>query len=325
MIDVSVCQDLGEVHRLWQRHWPRKCLFDLWPVRACFQRHFQHTPYVLVAKRRGTFRGMLALSWIGEEQYFGHFPGELWRGKTWLEQNRILAEDQATFEALSDAVPDRAQIRYLDPEGYLPEGASVTMDEIGYLFRPPQYGYDFNAYMAEFSGKTRKKMRSELDRLHAKGVSFRYNRLADVDRLFRLNMEAFGENSYFSDPRFLSAFEDLVIWLHAHDMLRVTTVLVGGEMAAVDIGAVWNGTYTVVAGGACSDFPGVAKLINFHHLEWACQRQLQEVDFLCGEFNWKNRFHLTPRPLYQMAKRVPVEAALAPVHGHASGLIYATG
>jgi hypothetical protein len=53
----------------------------------------------------------------------------------------------------------------------------------------------------------------------------------------------------------------------------VTSVLVGGEIAAVDIGAVWNGTYTVVAGGAGKEFTGVAKLINFHHLEWACREQ----------------------------------------------------
>jgi hypothetical protein len=280
---------------------------------------------VLVAERRGTFRGLLALSWIEEDQYFGHFPGELWHGKTWLEQNRFIADGPVVCEALWEAVPNAAQIRYLHPDSDLPAGAAVALDEMGYLFRPVQYGYDFSAYMAVFSGKTRKKMRVEIDRLHAKGVTFRYNRLADVDRLFRLNVEAFGSNSYFSDPRFLRAFEDLVVWLHSHDLLRVTTVLVGDEMAAVDIGAVWKGIYTVVAGGACVDFPGVAKLINFHHLEWACRQQLREVDFLCGEFNWKHRFHLTPRPLYQMAKRVPVEAACAMVPAQAPEPICADG
>lgn len=322
MIHVKVCDDLGDIHRLWQRHWPRKCLFDLWPVRNCFQRHFRQSPHVLVAERQGDLCGLLALSWIAEEQYFGHFPGELWHGKTWLEQNRILSADDQTFEALWEAVPDTARIRYLHPDGYLPRAAVLTVDETGYLFRPPQYDFDFNAYRAQFSGKTRKKIRGEIERLQARGVDYRYNRLADVDRLFRLNMETFGEHSYFSDPRFLGAFEDLVVWLHSHDLLRVTTVLVGGQMAAVDIGAVWNGTYTVVAGGTCGDFPGVAKLINFHHLEWACRQRLREVDFLCGEFNWKNRFHLTPRPLYQLSKRTAVEA---PAAARASELICAAG
>jgi hypothetical protein len=323
MIDISVCSDLGEIHRLWQRHWPKTGLFDLWPVRACFQMRFQHDPYFLVAKRNGACSGLLALSWIDEERYFGYFPGELWHGKTWLEQNRVLITDEPSFEALWEAVPDVAQIRYLHPDSYLPEGASVTMDEVGYLFRPPQYGYDFNAYMAQFSGKSRKKIRCEIERLHGQGVSFSHDCLADVDRLFRLNLEAFREDSYFSDPRFLGAFEDLVKWLHGHGLLRVTAVRVGGQLAAVDVGAVWNGTYTVVAGGTCGDFPGVAKLINFHHLEWACRQRLREVDLLCGEFNWKNRFHLTPRPLYKMSKLIAIDGAGAPEY--ASDLICAAG
>ena len=73
---------------------------------------------------------------------------------------------------------------------------------------------------------------------------------ADVDQMFRLNLENFKEYSYFSDDRFLRAFENLASWLRDQgDLLRVTTVLIGGEVAAVDIGAVWNATYTVLAGG----------------------------------------------------------------------------
>jgi CelD/BcsL family acetyltransferase involved in cellulose biosynthesis len=88
-------------------------------------------------------------------------------------------------------------------------------------------------------------------------------------------------------------------------MLRVTTLLIGGEVAAIDMGAVWRNTYAVLAGGTRSEFPGVAKLINLHHLEWSCRQRFSYVDFLCGDFNWKNRFHLTPRPLYQMKKEQP--------------------
>ena len=123
-----------------------------------------------------------------------------------------------------------------------------------------------------------------------------------------MNLDSFKEQSYFYDVRFLRAFENLVAWLQANKMLRVTTVLIGGRIAAVDVGAVWNQTYTVLAGGTHPDFPGVAKLINFHHIEWACQQRLKEVDFLCGEFNWKNRFHLSARPLYRIVN-LPVAAS----------------
>ncbi|MFN2169601.1 MAG: GNAT family N-acetyltransferase, partial [Anaerolineae bacterium] len=263
----------------------------------------RHSPYFLIASRRGSFCGMLALSWIDEEQCFGHFPGELWEGKTWLEQNKILASDPAVAGALLEQVPAAAKIRYLTLGPGLAAPGSENVDEIGYLFLPGQYGYCFPAFLQSFSGKSRKKMRVELDRLKARGVSWRHDSFADVERMFRLNLENFKEYSYFSDDRFLRAFENLASWLQAKDMLRVTTVLIGGEVAAVDIGAVRGATYTVLAGGTHPEFAGVAKLINLHHLEWACQQRFAEVDFLCGEFNWKNRFHLTPRPLFQVCNQ----------------------
>jgi hypothetical protein len=300
MIEVSVCRDLKDAKRHWQHHWPQQCLFDLWPVRACFQAEFNHSPYFLIGSRQGGFCGMLALSWIDEQQSFGHFPGELWEGKTWLEQNKILAHDPEVAGALLDQVPAAAKIRYLTQPPGLAAAAAETVDEIGYLFYPGQYDYCFPAYLQSFSGKSRKKMRVELDRLKAREVTWRHDCFADVDRMFRLNLENFKEYSYFRDSRFLRAFENLASWLHANNLLRVTTVLIGGEVAAVDIGAVWNATYTVLAGGTHPDFAGVAKLINLHHLELACRQRFAEVDFLCGEFNWKNRFHLTPRPLFQV-------------------------
>ena len=302
MLNISDCGDLKNAQKLWQRHWPQNCLFDLWPVRACFQSQYKHTPHFIVATENGQYRGMLALSWIDEEQYFGQFPGELWQGKTWLEQNKLLASDPDVLTALLDHVPSEIRVRYLSADALLAAEPSVTVDEIGYLFCPPQYGYSFQGYMGSFSGKSRKKIGRELDLLKARGLSYRYDRIADVDIMFRLNIENFKEQSYFDEPRFLRSFENLIAWLHHKNLLRVTTVLLGGKIAAVDIGAVWNSTYVVLAGATDTDFPGVAKLINLHHIEWSCQQRLSEIDFLCGDFNWKNRFHLTPRPLYKIAK-----------------------
>ena len=309
MLNVDVYNDLEDARRIWQRHWPQESLFDLWPVRNCFQSQFNRDPYFMVARENHKFRGMLALSWIDEEQCFGHFPGEVWHGKTWLEQNKILASDPEVFRALVNHIPTTAKIRYLTADRHLAGGSSAVIDEIGYLFYPQQYDYNFQTYMQAFSGKSRKKIRSELKRLTDGGVSYRYDCFDDVAHLFRMNLENFKEMSYFEDTRFLKAFENLMAWLNANNMLRVTSVLIRGQLAAVDVGAVWNRTYTVLAGGTHSDFPGVAKLINFHHIDWACQQRFKVVDFLCGEFNWKNRFHLSARPLYKISNLPFIELA----------------
>jgi Acetyltransferase (GNAT) domain len=308
MPKISVCQDLELAERLWRRHWPRKCLFDLWPVRACFQDQYSRRPHFLVASQAGECRGLLALSWIEEENYYGHFPGEVWQGKTWLEQNKIVAADSRVARLLLDHAPEETRIRYLTSNDHQYTGAKIALDEVGYLFFPAQYDHGFEAYCQTFRGKTRKKMRAELERLKAHGVTYRYNQASDIERMFRLNLERYQNQSYFYDRRFLRAFENLAAWLEANGMLRITTVLVGGKVAAVDMGAVWNSTYTVMAGGTHADFPGIAKLINLHHLEWACTRKIGLVDFLCGEFNWKERFHMTTRPLYTIEKTGAMES-----------------
>jgi hypothetical protein len=300
MIDIRICTDLEEAKRLWQFHWPRQCLFDLWPVRNCFQLQYDYSPMFIVASRGSRFCGMVALSWIEETQGFVHFPGETWQGKTWLEQNRILAADTDVFDALSEYLPTNTKLRYLLPEPILQGQGLVVPDEVGYLFYPARYDFSFDQYLQCFSGKSRKKLFREINTLTDQGVSYRYNCHRDVADLFRMNLENFGEASYFSDRRFLKSFENLAAWLQGNGLLRTTTVLIGGKTAAIDIGAVYAGTYTVLAGATHPDFPGVAKLINLHHIEWACRQRLAEVDFLCGDFNWKSRFRLTPRPLFEL-------------------------
>jgi hypothetical protein len=205
-------------------------------------------------------------------------------------------------QALLAHMPWESKIRYLIPSDHLHMGSQTVVDEIGYLFFPRQFDYCFEGYARLFTGKTRKKIRCELDRLKARGVTYRYDHWDDMETLLRLNLARYQDQSYFSDGRFRRAIEHLAAWLRDQGLLRLTTVLVGGKVAAVDMGAVWNATYTVMAGGTHPDFPGIAKLINLHHLEWACAQRFSMVDFLCGEFNWKERFHLTTRPLYAISK-----------------------
>lgn len=349
MVTVSIHHDPEGCRALWERLWPRECLFDLWPVRACFAAAYGHPRDFAVAEAGGRTVGFLPLSRVAETGRYSFFPGELWQGKTWLEQNRIIAADPAVLRALLAAVEGPLHLRYLLPAGIagpLPEaisgdgrplvdpapaaaaapggetdspaagaapeppapGCRLRHDETGYLFHPARYGFSYERYLAEFSHRTRKKLHRELAPLEEQGVAYRCDHFPDLERLFDLNRTAFGAYSYFRDPRFLAAFRALAGWLRQEGMLRLVTLLIGGRIAAVDMGALWQGQYTVLAGGTDPGFPGAAKLINFHHLEWSCRQRIALADFLCGEFNWKDRFHLEPRPLYVIER--PAEAAV---------------
>lgn len=307
---ITILTHVEDCRKAWEKFWPARGVFDLWPVRESFHRAFQRPLFFVVAREAGRVTGFLPLCWDGETGTYVVFPGETWQGKTWIEQNRIVAASNEVLSRMLDAVPGPVHLRYLLPaEAGIQD--RVCGDEIGYLFYPGLWDFSFENYWLSFSGKRRKNLKTDLKRLEAQGVSYRFDRIRDLDHLFRMNLEVFDHESYFSDPRFQVSFEHLTEYLSRSGMIRITTIEVAGEVAAVDLGACYKNTYTLLAGGTNPEFPGIAKMINLHHLERSCRERFDAVDFLCGDFNWKTRFHLTERPLYKLS--LGVGSAL--VHG----------
>ena len=308
-MDILEVDSLVACQDLWRATVSPDSLFDLWEVRQCFWRHYAGQLRFLVASEAGEVCGLLPLTRLDEPGGWGYFPGETWMGKTWLERNRILAANGEVYQALLAKCPPRTHLRYLLSDGLA--GETLSVDEIGYLFVPSQWGYCVENYWASFAGKSRKRVRREIDALAERGLEVRRGAIEDVEILLELNLAAFGERSYFADERFRRGFVDLVEWLAQQEYLGITTVLIEGTVAAVDVSAVYRNACTVLAGGTHPDFPGVAKLINSVHIDWACRQKYEEVDFLCGDFGWKQRFHLTPRPLYQYGSSPPSVAGEA--------------
>ena len=300
MESIRIYDDLEQCRFLWQEAFGNDSVFHLWETRNCFQDAFDRVPCFIAYEDDYGLSGLLPLSHINESGTLAFFPGETWNGRTWLEQNCIFARSPEIFYSLLEAVPNDTDIRYLERKCLPPSFTKATTDEVGYFFFPSQYAFSFQAFLNSFSPKKLKRLNREPNALRNQGVKFRYNCFSDIDQLYRINIEAFGENSYFHDELFLNGFDRFIADLDRRGALRVTTVLVAGEIAAVDVGALWRNVHTVLAGGTNRDFPGVAKLMNFHHLEFACYERFNSVDFLCGDFGWKRRLNLVSRPLYQV-------------------------
>ncbi|WP_457571481.1 GNAT family N-acetyltransferase [Desulfovulcanus sp.] len=244
------------------------------------------------------------MSWIDEEGYYGCFPGETWQGKTWLEQNRVPALSRTIQQSLWETAPDNTMLRYMrnDTAASLP---GATVDEVGYIFCPPSFKYSYKAYWSLFSRKSRKQISREVEKFETMGCQYHVNEWDDIDWMFEMNLATFNHRSYFHDPRFLNGFNVMLSFLAEQRLLRVTTLRIKGTRAAVDVGAVYRNRYTVLAGATDPRFPGVAKVINLFHIKWGCTQRFEQIDFLCGDFGWKARFHLQPRPLYQVNKAIP--------------------
>ena len=299
MYDIRIINDLEQCRDIWKSTIPQETVWDIWEFRACFQKHFQRPACFIAAENSRGLTEILPLSWIEEAQCFGYFPGETWQDKTWLEQNRIPAGSGILCDML-DHCPGQYYLRYLRPSLGSVSQNQCVVDEVGYLFRPPDYNYDIENYFQQFSKKSAKSIKREIASLQV-GSRYRYDDMSDFEHLVQLNVNNFGNHSYFYDLRFRESFRTLMHYLNDKGWLRITTIIIGGEIAAVDIGCVYRGDYTLLGGGTNRDYPGVAKLINLHHMQRGCRERFNLIDFLCGDFSWKRKFHLTERPLYLLS------------------------
>lgn len=299
MIKVYAETDLEDCRRLWQELIPPDRLWDLWDIRACFHRHFKRDLFFVAVEDDGQPVGLMPLSWIPEIGCYGYFPGEVWQGTTWLEQNRLIARDQRVFDHMLRWVERKKlpfHLRYLFPSPFLPADKS-KVDEIGYVFYSEFLSYNIDNYYSLFSRKSWKAIHKEVDKFYARDLKMRVDDFSDIDLMIKMNIDRFGKESYFFDERFRASFLEMAQFLKDSNMLRTTAVIVDGEVAAVDAGSIYNGVYTLLAGGTHVDYPGVAKLINLYHIKVACEQKYKEADFLCGDFFWKKKFHLSPRTL----------------------------
>ena len=271
MLDIRIIDDLEQCREVWERMIPQETLWDLWEFRACFQKHFQRPACFIITVNSQNLTEILPLSWIDESQCYGNFPGETWLGKTWLEQNRIPTDNKILCNML-DHCPGPYYLRYLQPSLESDGQNQYVVDEVGYLFRPSDYNDDIENYFQQFSNRTAKKIKREIASLQA-GSRYRYDDLSDFDYLVQLNVKNFGNCSYFSDRRFRESFRTLMHYLNDNGWLRITTVIINEEIAAVDIGCLYREVYTLLGGGTNRDYPGVAKLINLHHLQRGCNEK----------------------------------------------------
>ena len=295
--------DREEQRQLWMEHWPRQYIFDEWEVRNCFAEAFNRENVFVVHRDNNIVSGMLPLGSLYGSSGYGFFPGETWNDETWLEPNRICAADAATAEALLETTPFALDLRYIRDRNNL---SGLEIDDYDFSYFPEESG-GYSGYWQQLPKKTARQLLKEVGVLQMRGVEIRWNRIADFQSLVDFSNANFGAESYFFDSRFIQAFENNTGWLYDNNALRLTTVLIGGVVAAVDLGAVWGNCYSLLTGGTNREFPGVAKLINLHHIEWGCANGMSQIDFLCGDYGWKSRFGLKAVPYYRL--RRPLERA----------------
>lgn len=291
-------RDLKECERLWKTFVRPRNIFDLWEVRLCFQRHFRWEPWFLVFEDSKGVAGMLPLSHVDDLDMFTLFPGEIWHRKTWMERTPIYVREEPLLSDLLASCPDPAYLRYLEIPDCFPVSGTEP-DEIGYVLYPPSFDYNMDLYYKRFSNKKIKGILKVVRSFAERAYALYVNRLDDFEHLKKLNLDRYVEDSYLYDPRLRAGFWEMAHFLQRKGLLHMVSIWVEGRPAAVDLGGLYRGTYTIFLGGTDPEFASIAKAINMHHIAFACNERLSKVDFLCGDFHWKKLWHLDAAPLFK--------------------------
>ncbi len=297
MINRIFIRDLEDCRKLWETFVKPRNISDAWDFRVCFHRHLKHEPSFMLLEDRKGIAAMLPLSYVDDLDAYFFFPGEVWHNKTWIERTPIYLRESYHLEDLLSFCPPRTFLRYMAvPKESLFPGLHV--DEIGYVLYPHALNFDVTVYGNRFSNKKFKNIMKTIKGFTDSECKFHINRLTDFQLIVDMSIEQFGSNSYLYDYRFREGFRDIMSSLNKKGLLRMVSLDIKGKTVAVDLGALYGGNYTVFLGGTHSGFPGIAKVINMHHIEFVCEHRLSKIDFLCGDFYWKKLWHLDAEPLY---------------------------
>lgn len=289
---------LNKCEQLWKTFITPRFISDLWEFRLCFHKHFQHKPVFLVMEDHNGIAGLVPMSYVQKLDTYCMFPGEMWNNRTWLERTPVYVRDDYSINDLLKACPGNSYLRYLE----VSDGSidyDLSEDEIGYVMYPGELDCNIENYFKRFSNKKLKAINKVIQSYSDQGCEVFMNRLEDFDGLVEMSIQQFGSRSFMYDKRFRHSFNDVLNFLYRQKMLRMISCVIDGELAAVDIGGIYNGIYTVFLGGTDSRFPGIAKFINMNHIQYSFSEKLHKIDFLCGDFHWKLLWHLDPEVLYR--------------------------
>ncbi|MBN1930477.1 MAG: GNAT family N-acetyltransferase [Desulfobacterales bacterium] len=298
MLKKKYIRDPSSCRELWKKLLKPIKNSDSWEFRNCFQKHYKNPLCFMLLEDNQGIQAMLPLSYLESKDQYVFFPGETWNYKTWLERTPFYCRNPQTIMNVFSECPENTYLRYIrSPETF--ETQNLEVDEIAYGLHPGRMAFDISIYFNRFTTKRLKEIKKEIAKLTGSKAVYKINRLEDFDQMIEWNLERYHTNSYFFDARFRESFRELMYLLFSKGRLRMVSLIINGKTAAVDIGAVYKSTFTIYAGGTNPIFPGAAKVINMYHIESAFYHKFSNVDFLCGDFNWKKFWHLDSEPLFK--------------------------
>lgn len=295
--DLKTCQSL------WEQFSPRQSLFDLWDFRLAFYNGYQYTPYFITLSSQEKVISVLPLWFdIEDNQY-------TWFGGSWPEDNIFYTTMEKTVPLLLKLIPGKTRLFCVLPqEGISDQPGVLEADEEKYVLDIRNFK-SLTDFFGTLKKKKRYNLKRDLKKIESLSSEIIVNNFSHLETLFKLNISRFDgmvideSKSTFLPKEKQKTFKEIVS-LAKDYQVRMISTKINNQIVSVDLVAIYNRTYYCLAGGCeVEQYPGLGTFANLMLIKDAISLgDIDYVDFLQGDLNWKASWRIAPRPLFKFAK-----------------------
>lgn len=314
-VNLKVYSSMTDIKNIWENFAPQSSVFDLWDVRKCFWDAYHYEPYFLTLTKESEILACLPL-WFNADPKDNE-PSDaqkyVWFGSNWPEDNKFFVKNPEFIPLILMAAPkslELACIKILPEYDFLLDFPGFGKEEENKYYLDLNNIHSLDDYLKKLKKKKRYNLRRDRKRISSLNPKIIINESQDIEKLFDLSIKRFreifpdepSEHSAFEDERRKNVFRSLQKNAGKYDA-RLITTLINGRVEAVEFGLVYNKTYYALNSGAdISNYSGIGVFSNLLVLEDALKLGCKKIDFLEGDNNWKNSWHLDNISQYQFIK-----------------------
>jgi hypothetical protein len=297
-IHFEKISDLFEAKKIWELLSPKLVIYDDWDFRFTLYKYFQHPLHFYVGFVEDEAIGLLPLQW-NEEQKHLEFFGEY---NEWMDQNKVFIKSgfEEYIPQFYDQVSEPLKATSIVGEDAFTSALEFDNDT---FFLPVQGMQTHEDYFQKYlSGQRRKMFRRIIKHTEELGVEIRRNQLEDIETMFDLNLEHFGDDSSFVWPYRKEIFRDFA---NLGLPLHLLSFVIHGKVEAVSFCLGYKNTFVSLNSGVNRrDYEELNSYITFKELDEACAVGADIYDIRGGDYNWKSSWHFEKIPQYKLLREI---------------------
>lgn len=302
-LNFRIIEDEEEAKKHWDMFSPKEKIDDEWDFRDIWTRQYGFPFHFIVGFDEDNAVGLLALQM---NTLKGLSPKLLSMDTPFLEffagldtdDNRVLINkgyedcipqflDQINHKAVLSSLKDPYKLNGKEAETYL---YRYELD----LVKIPT----FDMFMqTNLDGVSRQRLTNRINKIDKTyNVEVKDGTKEDLERMFTLSIERFGERSSFNMPDRQQIYREL---LERFD-IDLMTIVLDGKVSAVSFAIVHKKTYTTVNVGYDYDVRDLSKLLVVTQIKRAMDKGCSVFDAGQGDNGWKEHFNLSKIPQYKL-------------------------